>query len=268
MDHGQSDTDGVELPKMQHALFMVGTQHLFLVHMTNFSIDCHRYQAIFRAEIPDDIKALWLEDRKRHPTDWYIVGNDATDPINLTEIKRGARSTFTGSMWRCMPAEITNPNWPWDGAPTVADSFEVRVTQVVYFRRFDFNQNNPNTLTYILFGAGHEAHLNHYQVKEPEFDHVLTLSEAPAWLPPEALEVSIPVNFPDLPAVPGGRLGGKGVYCTDPLEPGTHYVQYGGYGPARPITIDRTIWFGTFPVNSSEPCPDAERDPCSKIPGE
>lgn len=267
MDHGSQDPDAVTLMQMQHALFIVGTQHLFLVHMTNFAMDCHRYQVILRVEIPDDVKTTFLEDRERHPDCWYIIGNTAADKMNLTEIKRGARTSFTGSIWRCMPKEITNEDWPWDGAPTVAESFEVRISQVVYFRRFDYNLNRPNTLTYVLFGAGHEAHLNHYQVKPPEFDHVVTLSEAPAWLPTGALEAGLTVNFPDIPADPNDPEG-TGVYCSDPLEPGTHYVQYGGYGPGRAITIDRTIWFGTWPVNKTDPCPGREKPPCDKLPGE
>lgn len=254
--------------KMQHALFLLGTEHLFLVHMTNFNFDCHRYQAVFRVEIPAHVRETYFDDRARHPTDWYVVGNTEQDLLNLTEIQRGARTSFRGSLWRCMPERMGSEHWPWKGAPTVAEDFEVEIVRTVYFRRFDFNLNPPNTATYILFGEGSEAHLDHYQVKEPEYDHVLTLSEAPAWLPKELLEAGIPVNFPDIPATPGGALAAGAVHCTDPIPAGTHYVQYGGLGPGRPITVERTVWFCTQIVNSAPPCPDGPTDPCSQLPAE
>jgi hypothetical protein len=179
--------------------------------------------------------------------------------MSLPDIKRGKRGSFTGSIWRGWPSTTGTEHWPWANEPPVVEGFEVTIDQVVYFRHFDFNLNYPITLTYILFGAGNEAHLHHYQVKQPEFDHVVTLTEAPNWLPTEALEAGMPVNFRDIPASPGGREAGQAVYCSDPLKQGTHYVQFSGYGPGRPITIDRTVWFGTFPVQEEDPCADSQQ---------
>lgn len=246
--------DAVTLHRSQHALFLVGTQHLFLVHMTNMWTECHQYQFIARARVPPDIKERYLEDRNRHPTDWYIVGNDAEDLISLPDIQRGRRTSFKGSLWRGFPKIGGTDDWPWANEPATIAHFDVEVERVVYFRHFDFNFNQPNTLSYLLFGRGDEAHLQHYQVKQPDFDHVLTLSKAPAWLPEEALEAGMHVNFPDIPAVPHGKDCWQGVHCTNPLKDGTHYVQFAGYGPTRPISVDRTVFFDTFPVNKSNPC--------------
>jgi hypothetical protein len=253
-EHAKPNDDAVSLPRSQHAFFVVGTQHLFLVHQTNMWIDCHQYQFIARARIPPDAKQRFLEDRNRHPTDWYIVGNDADDLISLPDIQRGKRTSFTGSIWRGWPKNEGTPHWPWAKDEPIVGHFDVEVERIVHFRHFDFNFNPPNTLSYILFGRGDEAHLQHYQVKQPDFDHVLTLSKAPAWLPEEALEAGMHVNFPDIPAVPGGVDCGQAVHCTNPLKNGTHHVQFAGYGPTRPITVDRTLFFGTFPVNEVDPC--------------
>lgn len=259
--HGQhGDGDAVTLPLAQHACVIVGIRHLFLVHMTNLWIDCHRYQAILRVKLPADVKQAFLDDRKAHPTEWHIVGNESSDLVSLPDIQRGKRTSFTGSLWRGLPDPKYpgTPDWPWATQPPVIGGFEVQIEHVVYFRRFDFNLNYPNTPTYILFGAGDEAHLHNYQVKQPEYDHVVTLSGAPKWLPPAALEAGVPVNFPDIPASPGGHgTAGRAVHCTDPLSPGTHYVQYGGLGPRRALTVDRTVWFATWPVNEKDPCLEA-----------
>ncbi len=252
--HGDHDGDTILMPSHQHALVIVGTQQLFLVHMTNMWTGCHQYQAIFRIHVPADVKSEYLKDRNRHRTDWYIIGNTKDDLMSLPEIKRGKRTSFTGSIWRGLPSSEGTESWPWANEKPVIESFKVTIDQVVYFRHFDFNLNYPNTLTYILFGAGDEAHLNHYQVKQPEFDHVVTLTEAPSWLPQTGLEAGMPINFPDIPASPGGRQLGQSVYCSNPLTRGTHHVQFAGYGPGRAITIDRSIWFGTWPVNEEDPC--------------
>ena len=181
----EPDNGSVPFPKHQHAFFIVGTEHLFLVHMTNMWIDCHLYQFILEIGVPEDVKQRYLDDRKRHPTDWYIIGNEHDDTMSLPNIQRGQRTSFRGSIWRGWPTKKGSPHWPWSNDDPVIKGFEVQVKRIVCFRHFDFNFNNPNTLSYILFGKGNEAHMQHYQVKQPEFDHVVTLAEAPEWLAAE-----------------------------------------------------------------------------------
>jgi hypothetical protein len=60
----------------------------------------------------------------------------------------------------------------------------VTIERVVYFRHFSMSFQPPDPLTYVLFGFGDEAHMTNCQTKEPDFDHIVSLAEAPDWLPP------------------------------------------------------------------------------------
>lgn len=263
--HGQggADPNTVSMMQSQHACFIVGTQALFLVHMANSWIDCHRYQMVLRITIPDDVKQRFLDDRKRHPGEWYIIGNLAENLLSLPDIKRGAVRSFQASLWRGWPANEGSPSWPWADTPPVISTFEVTIDRVVWFRRFDFNEDWPRTAGYVLFGEGDEAHINHSPIKQPDFDHVASLAVAPAWLPKPLLEAGVPINFPTIPAVPGGASCREAVHTSNPIADGTHSVQYGGFGPGRPIEVARTVFFGTWPFNRTDPGGTAPWDPCA-----
>jgi hypothetical protein len=141
--------------------------------------------------------------------------------------------------------------WPWKRVkPIVADT-PVTVERVVAFRHFDLQQNYPESLTYLLFGAGKEAHMGHYQTHEPDFDEVITLVEAPPWLPAPLLEAGVHVNFPDLPTAPEG----KPAYCSSPLLNEDYKVRYSGQDSTLyPLKIDRSLWFSTKVTNAADPC--------------
>ncbi|SMF48387.1 hypothetical protein SAMN02745866_03145 [Alteromonadaceae bacterium Bs31] len=251
--HCGSESDQVPNMANQHAFFLVGDQHLFLVHMGNAWMDCHRYQMIMEISLPDHARQTWMEHRNRHPNDWYIVGNLETNKLQIPQFQLGTVRSFDASIWMGFPTTEGSEHWPWANEPTIVSNIKVKVERVVYYRRLDFSQDYPRTASYILFGKGKEAHLNHIPVKQPDFDHVLTLAEAPAWLPPELLEVSVPVNFPSVPAIPGGHSCHEALYQTEPVGPGREFVQYSGFGPGRQIDIAHTVFFGTYPFNSSKP---------------
>lgn len=265
-EHGHSqpmmDPNSVSMMRSQHACFLVGTQALFLVHMGNAWMDCHRYQMILRITIPEDVKQKFLEDRIRHPGEWYITGNLEQNLLSLPDIKRGVVKSFRASLFRGWPDPMVEGPWPWAKTKPVISSFEVTIDRVVWFRRYDFNEDWPRTSGYVLFGEGDEAHITHSPIKQPDFDHVANLAIAPAWLPKELLEAGVPINFPTIPAVPGGHSCREAVHTQNPIFDGTHSVQYSGYGPPRPIEVARTVFFGTFPFNRVDPASTAPWAPC------
>ncbi len=194
-----------------------------------------------------------MEHRRRHPNDWFIIGNLECNKLRIPDFQLASVREFEASMWMGFPTTTGSEHWPWANEPTVTDNFVVEVKRVVYYRRLDFSQDYPRTASYILFGKGDEAHLNHSPVKQPDYDHVLTLSSPPAWLPDELLQVGVPVNFPSIPAIPGGHSCREALYETAPVNPGREYVQYSGYGPGRQIDIRENVFFGTYPFNRSPP---------------
>ena len=248
--HHHGTSNDVDVQPHQHAFFLLGTRRLFLVHMGNMWMAPHRYQLVLEVSIPEDARQRFLTDRQAHPNDWYIIGNEAANPFALPVIPRGTISTFIGSIWRGFPTQGGTAHWPWAHTPPVAANFQVTIERVVYYRHLDFNLEYPRTATYVLFGAEDEAYLHHFVTRQPDYDHVVSLTHAPAWLPALLLESGVSVNFPRIPAVPAGKVP---VYTTNPLSPGEHFVQYGGTETELGIGVGQTVFFGTWPINEKDP---------------
>jgi hypothetical protein len=249
-DHGHEDMMAIPDKPDRHAFITLGSKRLFLCHMTMFHMEAHCYQIVLEASLPDAAMKLYRREREAHPGETYFLGNVPQDLFTVPQIAIAARSGFIADIWRGIPHKKQYTEWPWTGlAPTIA-SIAVKVERVIFFRHFDFNLEFPAKLSYILFGAGTEAFLTHFQVKEPDFDHIVTLARAPEWLPEEQLRAGAPINVPSL----SGTLK-----CWNPLQKGTHEVQFAGFPvKGKPLTIDvaRSEWFCTKIVNSSNPCPD------------
>lgn len=238
-------------PPDRHAYVMAGTKTLFLCHLTMLWMEEHMYQVVLRARLPDYAMDQYVWDSKTHPEETYFLGNDAHDLLAVPELQTGARQSFLGSVWRGIPDKPHYDEWPWKDVEPIIANVPVTVERVVYYRHFDFNLGYPSTLTYVLFGSGSEAHLYHYQTREPDFDQVVSLSEAPLWLSPVILEAGVHVNVPSLPNAPSG----KPVYCSNPLTQSKYSVQYAGSQATYVIAVGRCLWFSTKITNHHDPCP-------------
>jgi hypothetical protein len=253
MPGGGGGLDPGDMELDRHAFIMLGERALFLCHMTMFDMEAHCYQMICRATLPDYAMKLYRDGLKNAPLETFFLGNTETDGLTVADLASGARRSFSANIFRGVPDRPKSDGWPWDNRPgyLVVGDVAVTIERVVYFRHFDFGLEHPKTLTYILFGAGNEAHLSHFQTKEPDFDHVLTLAGAPDWVPARKLEAGLHVTFPTLPTLP--------IRCANPLRPGVQDVQYQGQGATRPIRIGHTWWFSTKIVNSEDPCAPRRR---------
>jgi hypothetical protein len=237
----------IDIAPGQHAFVMLGERTLFLCHLTMFHDEEHRFQLVLRATLPDYAMQAYLEDRRRNPDQTYFLGNSPGDLITVQSLQIGQRIGFIADVFRGIPIRRDYPEWPWKTEEPLIAQVPLQIDRIVYARHFDFGLGYPEKLTYVVFGSGDEAHLTHYQVKEPDFDHVLSLAGAPGWLPPLALEAGVHVNFVDRPhAVP----------CANPLTARVENVTYAGL-PAPIYTVEpgKTYWFSTKIVNMHDPCP-------------
>ena len=233
----------------QHAFVMLGQETLFACHITMFHMQEHLFQIVLRCALPRYAMQAYVEDLLKHPGETYFLGNSAQDLMTIPSLHLGQRLRFTGDIFRGIPYQRDYPEWPWEHETPIVPNVDVTIEREVYYRHFDFNLKYPDSLTYAIFGAGGEAHMTHYQVKEPDFDHVLSLREVPAWLPAQMLQSGTHLNFPKL-------RSSSPVYCSNPLPEGEYEVQYGGQPFTYRITTGKTHWFSTKIVNMHNPCPD------------
>lgn len=224
----------------QHGFIMAGTQTLFLHHLAMFNMEDHRYQLLIQASIPAYAMQQYVADRATQPPDTpYVLGNLQTDLMTIPQIADGQLRSFSADIFRGAP---NDPNTD----PPLIHNVQTTIERIVYFRRFDFTFAYPPYLTYILFGAGTEAHLVHYESKQPDFDQVLDLASVPSWLDSEHLSSGVTINFTALP---------QQFYKQNPLTLPSYTVQVGGLGE-QTVDIGTTYWFDTESINMPMPQPD------------
>jgi hypothetical protein len=252
--HSHNDPMAIANEPDRHAFVMLGTENLFLCHLTMFHMENHCYQVVLQVTLPEPEMGNYKEQRSRYSGETLFLGNVKQDLWTIPEVQTGRRKNFIADIWKGIPNKKKYDSWPWDGPPPdppVIQNVPVNIDRVVYYRHFDFNLMYPTTLTYLLFGAGNEAFLTHYQVKEPDFDQVVTLAKAPTWLPDEQLRAGVPINILGLSG---------GLQCESPLRnDGTYSIQYAGFpgnGALLAIDVLHTDWFCTKIVNTNNPCPD------------
>lgn len=236
----------------QHAFVMTGVDTLFLCHLTMLHMENHMYELVLQASLPLYAQVEYLKDLAHYPTATYFLGNSADDLMTIPEIHIGSRHSFIADIWRGIPEKKHYEVWPWkhDEKDRIVSNVMVRIDRIVRIRHFNFAQQYPTSMTYFLFGSGKEAHLYHYQTHEPDFDQVVTLVEAPSFVPPPQLQSGVLINIPHMPA--------NKIPCSNPLTNKEYLVQYEGLESMglHQIKIDRSLWFSTKITNTKNPCPD------------
>jgi hypothetical protein len=233
----------------QHAFVMAGVETLFLCHLTMLHMENHMYELVLQASLPLYAQMEYLKDLARNPTATYFLGNAEQDLMTIPEIHIGSRVAFTANIWRGIPEKHHYRVWPWKHQDPIVSNVTVKIDRVVRIRHFNFAQQYPESMTYFLFGSGTEAHLYHYQTHEPDFDQVVSLAEAPSFIPPPQLQSGVLINIPDIPA--------DKIPCSNPLTKKEYLVQYEGidYMRLHEIKIERSLWFSTKITNAKNPCP-------------
>ncbi|MBA9002657.1 hypothetical protein [Thermomonospora cellulosilytica] len=238
-------TDPIANRPGQHGFFMIGTEALFLCHMPMFTMERHMYQVVLRASLPGEVMEEYRAGRRADPKLAFNLINSGDDPFSLPQLKSGRRTEFRADLFRDNDGERGEPV----GDP-FATGIPVTVENVVHFRHFNADLPRPHHMTYLLFGAGGQAHLSHYIAQDPDFQHILTLGSVPSWVSPEQLEAGVLLTIRDMPSTP--------IPCAPSLPEGECPVLYEGRSDA-PAVLDMTgahdVWFSTANLlNAEDPC--------------
>lgn len=250
MTNWETGADIAEEPE-QHAFIIVGDAQLFLVHMTMFMMEAHACQCVLRVSLPPAIAPLLAAERAANPGTTFFLGNCADDLMTMAQIGAGERRSFRADIFRDLPWAPSYAFWPWTNVRPVLRKVPVVIEHVVHYRKFDLNLTPPDHPSYLMFGAGEEAHLHNLQIRPTTYDHVVSLARRPAWIDATRLACGVPVAFPDITVAKNGE--GLAV-CADPLPRGFYRVQYRGTSTLRDIEVAKTWWFSTKVVNPMDPC--------------
>ena len=228
-----------------HGMFMLGDRQLFACHMPMFHKEPHCYQMILKISLPDVVMQAYRTGRKADPDAVFNLINSDSAPMTLPAIAIGEITHFPADIYR----NYSNAN---GGAPQEKLFSEVplEVERVVYFRHFDAGFNYPESLTYLLFGSENEAHLSHYICRDPDFQHLLSLTSYPDWISPQQIQAGVTVNIVGLSSQP--------IPCSNPLDQDIYQVNFSGQTDRSfPIYVGKHAnrWFSTGNMlNAKDPC--------------
>lgn len=270
-EHSKMPADFVSNHPHQHALMLIGNADVFAVHMTQYHHEEHKYQLVIKLNLPPEIKTALDEIRKMYPLDTFVLCNDDVESelFMIPDIPSGRRPKFRANIFQGLPAfteeEAEEPHFfPWDKKrvkPVIAD-FEVGVERIVTYRPFAHHLKQPDYATYMLWGEGNEAHMTNLQTAAlcsdkfevprfgPDYDHIMSLAEAPAWLDKPLLEAGILVSVPDL-HLRDQKTGDSNIPTDVPFAAGNVIsVLYRGMGPVRTVKAGPTFLAATAVCNS------------------
>lgn len=146
-----------------HGMLMVDSKHIYLSHLPMFRSP-HDYQAILEIDLGSAGNSVYLADRKSHPSE-KIYTLEPQEQFVLPAMIQNPR-TF--------PAKIYRGHFERGGTP-IAQSVPVKITNVIYFKKFEKDAHKPAGLDYILFGSSREQFLAHLITAKPDFDQVLSV---------------------------------------------------------------------------------------------
>jgi hypothetical protein len=144
-----------------HGMLIVGSKHIYLSHLPMFH-GPHNYQVIVEVDLGQAGNGVYLEDRKSHPSE-KIYTLQPQEQFVLPAMIQNPR-TF--------PAKIYRGHFERGGTP-IAESVPVKITNVIYFKKFENDAHKPAGLDYILFGSSREQFMAHLITAKPDFDQVL-----------------------------------------------------------------------------------------------
>jgi hypothetical protein len=224
-----------------HGMFMLGTTTVYLSHMPMFCKEDHHYQMTLQVSLDADSMAVYLADKAQHPDAPYNLTNPDSFQFTLPDLATGVVTRYPAIIYRDYSNDTGEPGTP------IVQSAIVTVERVLYYRGFDQNIPRPENLSYILFGDGQQAHLDHYIAADPDFQHLLTLPAVPTWLSPTQLRAGVIVTF----ALPSAPIG-----CSSPLTPGAYDVRFQGIATAPvSLQVGGTFWYSTGNMlNMADPC--------------
>ena len=276
----------------QHAFVLVGDETVFGVHMTQYHHEEHKYQLVMRLTLPPEAKEKLDTARARNPADSFVLCNDKSDEFMVPQLASGEKATFRANLFQGLPPfteeDEADPHFfPWDldrVIPLVPD-IVVDVEHIVTFRPFAHHMPQPDYATFLLWGRGEEAHMTSLQTAHlasgkfepprfgPDYDLVMSLDKAPAWLDTPLLEAGIVVTVPALRLREYDELTGEVTHtipCGYPFEPGEQItLLYRGMGASHTVTAGHTPLAGTAVCNSEGmvDCPPDKALMMSETPG-
>jgi hypothetical protein len=158
-EHHHSDMAAV------HGMAVLGSEKLYLSHFA-MAHSPHDYQVLLEVEFDAPAKSLYLSSLKASKETVYTLVPEAFDlPDMLANPRQFQAQLFVG-----------------DNMQIVADKVSVRITRVLFSRKFEVNDPDFRAPLYILFGSETEQFMVHFIGARPNFEQIFLVKVLDAQL--------------------------------------------------------------------------------------
>jgi hypothetical protein len=202
----------------QHNMMVLGVRSVFLSHLPMFVGVCpdrahfeteHRFQLILEAGFEEprtkrDITELYKQDRLQH-SDTRMYSLSPGETFALAEIF--LPPTF-GAPRRSFQAQLFRGHLERPPTEVILPDVTVQIKRVVHAHEFLPEDERPENLEYILFGAPDELFLAHRIVVPGDFDQLLPVRIPDQQFSPADLSQVLRVVVSGRPNVSSARLQG------------------------------------------------------------
>lgn len=174
----------------RHNMVAFGRDTVFLSHLPMFMAP-HDAQVLLEVALEkggDSLTEVWSRERADHPDErLYTMMPEKFALSTLYATDPPERGSFRAEFFR---GHLERGGEP---IPELSD-VDVRITDIVYARRFD-KRGRPDELTYRLLGRSGELFLAHVISEPPDFDQILSVELAGPHPDDEELQTGIQVVF-------------------------------------------------------------------------
>jgi len=156
--HGHSDMSA-DKPSV-HGMLIFGTDKIYASHLPLFHAP-HNYQIILELELDKTAKEKFITDQLQHPE--FTTYTIEPELFILPDKIKG-KGSFKANLYRGHFER---------GGTKIADSIEINITTVIYFKKFNETEARLTNSAYLLFGNSKEQFAVHQISNKPDFEQII-----------------------------------------------------------------------------------------------
>jgi hypothetical protein len=164
-DHSAMVTDKAST----HGMLIFGTDKIYASHLPMFRTP-HNYQIIIELTLDKTAKQKFIADQKLHPE--YTTYTIEPEKFVLPDMINAKRS-FKANVYRGHFER---------GGIKIADSINIKITNIVYFKKFDSTAAKHTEANFLVFGTSKEQFAIHQISNKPDFEQILQVKTSIAKL--------------------------------------------------------------------------------------
>lgn len=143
-----------------HGMLIFGTEKIYASHLPLFHAP-HNYQIILELELDKTAKQKFIRDQQLHPE--FTTYTIEPERFILPD-KINSRGSFKANLYRGHFER---------GGVKIADSVTIKISDVVYYKKFDTAEVHREDAAYLLFGNSKEQFAVHQITNKPDFEQII-----------------------------------------------------------------------------------------------